>query len=92
MARAVKDVTIEQAAEILHTSQKYLQKLLDAGEIPFALVEGQVRIPLDTLMEYKKQRDARRHEALIELIRLSEETGLYEKELRESQDSSSDKG
>ena len=80
MARAIKDVTIEQAAEILHTPQKYLQKLLDEGEIPFVTVEGQVRIPLDALMEYKKQEDAERHQALIDLIRLTEELGLYDKE------------
>jgi excisionase family DNA binding protein len=83
MARAIKDVTPEQAAEILNAPQKYLQKLLDEGEIPFALVEGQVRIPLDALMEYKKREDAKRHQALLELVRLTEELGLYEREREE---------
>ena len=83
MSRAIKELTVEQAAEILNTSQQYLQKLLDEGQIPFAIVEGQIRIQLDDLMEFKKREDAERHQALIELIRLTEELGLYEKERRE---------
>lgn len=77
------ELTIEQAAEILNTSEASLQKHLDQGAIPFTKVQGQPHIQLDDLMEYKKQRDARRRQALEEIIRLSEEAGLYEAERQE---------
>lgn len=83
MAHTIKDVTVEQAAEILNTSKTYLQKLLDEGAIPFTTIEGQVRIQADDLMEFKKREDAERHQALIDLIRLTEELGLYDKERQE---------
>lgn len=31
MSRAIKELSVEQAAEILNASQEYLQKLLDEG-------------------------------------------------------------
>lgn len=37
-----------------------------------------------TCWNIKKQEDARRHQALVDLIRMTEELGLYEKELKEA--------
>lgn len=84
MSGVPKELTIEQAADILNTPQEYLLKLVEKGTIPSTKLEGQTRIQLDDLLEYKKQEDARRHQALVDLIRMTEELGLYEKELKEA--------
>lgn len=81
MARAIKELTVEQAAELLNFPQKYVLKLLEEGTIPFTRVEGEPRIPLHGLLEFKKRDDAERRQALEEMIRLGEEMGLYDDEL-----------
>jgi excisionase family DNA binding protein len=83
MARVVKELTVEQAADMLNVPQEYLLKLLEQGKIPFTKSKGETHIQLDDLMEYKEREDAERHQALIDLIRLTEELGLYDKERQE---------
>lgn len=84
MSHAIKELTVEQAANMLNVPQEYLLKLLEEGIIPSTKVEGQTRIQLDNLLEYKKQEDAERRRALEEMIRLGEEMGLYDKERKEA--------
>jgi len=70
-------LTTEQAAGLLNVSRQYLCRLLDRGEIPYVRVGTHRRIPFEELMRYRERRDALRREKLRELVRLSEELGLY---------------
>ena len=73
-----QDIMIEQAAEILNVSARYLVQILDEGQLPFYTDGSERRIRLSDLMEYKQRRDAARRTAMEELYRISEEAGLYE--------------
>lgn len=72
-----QNITIEQAAETLKVSIRYVVQLLDEGQLPYHEVGSNRRIRLSDLMEYKKKRDAARRKAMEELYRISEEAGLY---------------
>ncbi|HEU0002368.1 MAG TPA: helix-turn-helix domain-containing protein [Ktedonobacteraceae bacterium] len=73
-----KEVTTQEAANILNVSRPYLVKLLEQGDIPFIKVGVHRRISLDDLMEYKERRDTERDKALAELTQLSQDLGLYD--------------
>lgn len=72
-----KELTTQEAADILNVSRPYLVKLLEQGEIPFMKTGTHRRIRFSDLMEYKQCRDAERKRGLAELAELSEELGLY---------------
>ena len=73
-----KELTTQEAADILNVSRPYLIKLLEQGEIPFIKTGTHRRIRFSDLMEYKKHRDEERERGLAELTQLSQELGLYD--------------
>ena len=73
-----KEVTTQEAANILNVSRPYLVKLLEQGDIPFIKVGVHRRIRLDDLMEYKERRDAERLKAIAEMAQMSQDLGSYD--------------
>lgn len=73
-----KELTSQEAADILNVSRPYLVKLLDEGIIPSIKVGTHRRVRFNDLMEYRRHRDSERHKALTELTQLSQEMGLFD--------------
>lgn len=79
IVRVQKELTTQEAADILNVSRQYLVELLSAGAIPFTFVGTHRRIRFGDLMDYKERRDASRREGLSRLTKKSQKLGLYGK-------------
>jgi len=73
-----RELTVHQAADLLNVSRAFIVKLLDEGAIPYIEVGSRRRILFQDLMTYKQQRKVQRRQLLDELIKMTEEAGLYE--------------
>jgi|SRR5579883_3090652 len=73
-----RDLTTQQAADLLNVSRPYLIQLLDSGQIPHHMVGSHRRVPLDALLVFRRQMHAAQDEALDEMVRISEEAGMYD--------------
>lgn len=72
-----KELTSQQAADLLNVSRQYLVRLLDEGAIPYTKTGKHRRIRINDLLEYKKKRDEQRRKGLIELMQMSQDFGGY---------------
>jgi excisionase family DNA binding protein len=74
-----KELTTQEAADILNVSRQYLVELLEAQVIPYTKVGTHRRIRFGDLMNYKANRDTRRREGLSRMTQKSQKLGLYTK-------------
>lgn len=75
-----RELTTQEAADILNVSRPFLIKLLEQEEIPYLKVGKHRRIRFQDLIAYKEQRDNKRSKLLDKLIEMSEDAGLYEQD------------
>jgi len=76
-----KEVNVEEVARIFfHSSPRSVEELLDKGEITYREEGGEKLMKLGEVMRYDRKLRIRRREALDEMVRLSEEMGLYDME------------
>jgi excisionase family DNA binding protein len=73
-----KQLTTQQAGELLGVSRPYLIRLLDAGEMPFTLVGRHRRIKMTDVINYSKRKSDRKA-ALDKMARDAHGAGLYAK-------------
>jgi excisionase family DNA binding protein len=73
-----KEITTQQAADVLNISRQYLVRLLDEGKIPYTRTGKHRRLRVEDVLTFKRTRDQERGESLDELTRLSEQFGGYE--------------
>jgi excisionase family DNA binding protein len=77
-----KEVTTQQAADLLNVSRQYLVRLLDEGRIPYRKTGKHRRLRIEDVLSFKEQRDKDRRAGLRELSRLTQDFGGYGAELK----------
>jgi excisionase family DNA binding protein len=77
-----REVTTQQAADILNVSRQYLVRLLDEGRIAFRKTGKHRRLRIEDVLAFKEGRDAERRAGLRKLSRMTEEFGGYDAVLK----------
>jgi excisionase family DNA binding protein len=76
LAPLEREVTTQQAAEVLNVSRPHVIKLLEAGAMPFRKVGTHRRIRLADVMDYKARMDAQANQAFQALVDQAQELGM----------------
>jgi excisionase family DNA binding protein len=72
-----KEVTTQQAADLLNVSRQYLVRLLEDGKLNYTKVGKHRRLKIEDVLAFKGQRDRERMKSLDKLAELSQEFGGY---------------
>ena len=75
-----REVTTQQAADLLNVSRQYLVRLLDDGRIPFRKTGKHRRLRIEDVLAFKEKRDKDRRAGLRELSQMTQEFGGYDGE------------
>lgn len=71
-------LTTGQAADLLDVTRPTVVKLVDEGKLPATRVGTHRRIPTPDLLAYRERCRHQRSEQISEIIRTSQELGLYD--------------
>jgi excisionase family DNA binding protein len=77
-----KEVTTQQAADLLNVSRQYLVRLLDEGRIGCRRTGKHRRLRIEDVLAFKEARDKDRRAGLRELSRVTQGLGGYDAELK----------
>jgi excisionase family DNA binding protein len=77
-----RELTTQQAADLLNVSRQYLVRLLDEGGIAFRKTGKHRRLRIEDVLEFKTQRDKDRRAGLRELSQMTQEFDGYDSELK----------
>lgn len=72
------EMTTQAAADIIGCSRPHLVKLLEEDVIPYSKVGRHRRVRIEDVVNYKKQLKEKQRQALIEMMRTDEDSGLYD--------------
>ncbi len=75
-----KELTTQQAADMLNISRQFLIRLLDEGKLPYSKTGKHRRLKIEDVVSYKEQRSQTRRAGLRELSALTQEFGGYDPE------------
>ncbi len=78
-----REVTTQQAADLLNVSRQYLVRLLDEGRIAFRKTGKHRRLRIEDVLEFKRRRDEDRRTGLRELSQMTQALGGYDAELND---------
>jgi excisionase family DNA binding protein len=73
-----KEISTQEAADLLNVSRPFLVKLLDQGEIAYEKKGRYRSLRFGDVTAYKERRNARRREMLAEMMRKNREAGVYD--------------
>ncbi|MBK8446508.1 MAG: helix-turn-helix domain-containing protein [Micropruina sp.] len=71
-----RELSTQQAADMLNVSRPFLIRLLDAGRIDFRMVGTHRRVKTASLLRYLSQNETERRSAADELSRMTKELGF----------------
>lgn len=72
-----RELTTQQAADILNMSRQYLVRLLDEGRIPHRKTGKHRRLRIEDVLAFKAERDRDRREQLDAIAAMTQDLGEY---------------
>ncbi len=76
IAPSTKQLTTQEAADVLQVSRPYVVRLLESGKIPFHKVGTHRRVELAQVLAYRDRQRVEREAAMDRLVALSLEANL----------------
>ncbi len=73
-----RELTTQQAANLLNVSRQYLVRLLDEGKLAFRKTGKHRRLRIEDVLQFKAIRDKERRAGLRTLSQMTQDAGEYE--------------